>query len=850
MQSKTKPFSRTLYIVLAVLLVGGLSFLFTQSDFLKGSTRKPSGAEQEQGSIVLSVGTEYFDPDDVDPASLITDLTKDNFRAESAAYRGINAFEAVPFLFEGIYELGVVNDTMYKVTANVDGYVSASETFLSCTDGTDCTADMGLLSVPTANAEGLTYTGNLLALDYAYKVILHYDESEGTPKTATVTAGDLSDAGTPTTCSYQDVIEEWDTRKIYYDANGSIVSPTTPVFDPDSYLVFTCPVPLATTAFDYKVSLSGYLTLTGSFKADRTANSNAQQIIITDVFTAGTDPVTPAGVTVTEVSGTTTVTEGSTTTDSYTVVLDAAPNAPVTVTVTPDAQVTVSPSTLTFTRTNWDTAQTVTVTAVDDSTVETRQTGTITHTATSTDTSYSGIRIAKVTAKITDNDTATAAGVTVTESSGTTAVTEGSTTTDSYTLVLNTAPSADVVITVTPDAQVTVSPSTITFTSTTWATAQTVTVTAVDDTTVEGTHSGVIKHTATSADHGSSGVSIASVTATITDNDTATAAGVTITQSNSTTAVTEGGSTDTYTVVLNTAPTSDVSVTVTPDSQVTVSNATLTFTSTTWATAQTVTVTAVDDTTSETSQTGTIKHTATSTDTSYSGITVASVTATITDNDSTDPFSVDYVCEDPFVDNTEEWSKDFICRMYQLGYISGRESDLVVANDEMTRAEWVKVMVLVYGFDPDTDADDLTTEFTDVSEDDWFYEYIVIAEDEDAIRIRDAGTEFRPNDPIDRAFALVVAARMGGLTSTSYDVEELYNDVNNSDYFAYILAIASEKTVDVPVTQADGTVIMEEDVPVIGGYEDGSFRPYNYMARSEAMALGFRIALAWGVAAE
>ena len=51
----------------------------------------------------------------------------------------------------------------------------------------------------------------------------------------------------------------------------------------------------------------------------------------------------------------------------------------------------------------------------------------------------------------------------------------------------------------------------------------------------------------------------------ITDKDIT--AGVTISESGGTTNVTEGGATDSYTVVLNTVPTDNVNVTVTPDSQ-------------------------------------------------------------------------------------------------------------------------------------------------------------------------------------------------------------------------------------------------------------------------------------------
>jgi hypothetical protein len=65
-----------------------------------------------------------------------------------------------------------------------------------------------------------------------------------------------------------------------------------------------------------------------------------------------------------------------------------------------------------------------------------------------------------------------------------------------------------------------VAPTSLSFTTGNWATPQTVTVTAVDDSIAEGAHTGNISHSANGG--GYTGVSIASVTASITDNDTAT----------------------------------------------------------------------------------------------------------------------------------------------------------------------------------------------------------------------------------------------------------------------------------------------------------------------------------------
>ena len=91
-----------------------------------------------------------------------------------------------------------------------------------------------------------------------------------------------------------------------------------------------------------------------------------------------------------------------------------------------------------------------------------------------------------------------------------------------------------------------------------------------------------------------------------------------------------------YTVVLDTQPTADVTVTsaVPADTTVTPSLTTLPFTTATWNVAQTVTVTAYTDADTA-NETVSLTHSATSTDTDYDGITIAGVTVTVTDNDTT-----------------------------------------------------------------------------------------------------------------------------------------------------------------------------------------------------------------------
>ncbi|MCO6458332.1 MAG: matrixin family metalloprotease, partial [Pirellulaceae bacterium] len=111
-------------------------------------------------------------------------------------------------------------------------------------------------------------------------------------------------------------------------------------------------------------------------------------------------------------------------------------------------------------------------------------------------------------------------GITLTESNGSTEVAEGGAT-DSYSLVLDTQPAADVTITLGAGSQLAVVPATLTFTPANWSQAQTVSVSAVDDDVVEGAHGGTITHSVTSADSGYQGLAVANVTVSIADNDQA-----------------------------------------------------------------------------------------------------------------------------------------------------------------------------------------------------------------------------------------------------------------------------------------------------------------------------------------
>src|SRR5439155_1254351 len=127
----------------------------------------------------------------------------------------------------------------------------------------------------------------------------------------------------------------------------------------------------------------------------------------------------------------------------------------------------------------------------------------------------------------------------------------------SFTVVLRSQPTANVVIPVASSnlAEGTVSTPSLTFTAADWNVAQTVTVTGVDDLLQDGDVAyGIALGVAASADPNYAGADPADVALTNTDND---AAGITVTPVAGL-VTTEAGGTASFSVVLKTQPTAEV----------------------------------------------------------------------------------------------------------------------------------------------------------------------------------------------------------------------------------------------------------------------------------------------------
>ncbi len=317
---------------------------------------------------------------------------------------------------------------------------------------------------------------------------------------------------------------------------------------------------------------------------------------------------------------------------TFSVKLDSQPSADVSIGVS-SADVTegtVSTNTLIFDSGNWDNEQTVTVTGIDDASSD----GDISYDivlaeAISTDPVYNTTNPDDVTVVNVDDETAAFRISPVsnnTSENGTIAT---------FTVVLNKLPTADVAIAVSSSntAEGTVDPSSLTFNSNNGNSAQTVTVTGVNDALKDGNiNYSIILATAISEDTDYNGIDPDDVSAINIDNETV---GFVVSAINGDT--TEKGAASTFTVKLTNQPNANVSIGISSSdtTEGTVSPANVTFTTENWNTEQTVEVTGMDDSIDDGNQTYSIVlAAANSSDSSYNELDPDDVVATNIDDDT------------------------------------------------------------------------------------------------------------------------------------------------------------------------------------------------------------------------
>ncbi|MBF2756095.1 MAG: hypothetical protein ISN29_12705, partial [Gammaproteobacteria bacterium AqS3] len=261
------------------------------------------------------------------------------------------------------------------------------------------------------------------------------------------------------------------------------------------------------------------------------------------------------------------VAEGGTST--FTVELGARPSAAVSLSLSSsNSEVTLSPASLSFTTSNWNTAQTVTLSAAqdDDATDDTAQIRIF----------GAGAVTGVASVMVEDDDLAN-----LVLSSTLVGVIEGGS--SIFSVALKEQPAAAVTVRLEPSSsEITLSPTSLSFTADNWSTAQNVAITAAeDDDPLDDTKQITLS---------GAGVRSGSVSVAVEDNDRSQ-----LILSSSLVTIDEGD-TASFNVQLGERSTIDATITLSStNSEITISPASMSFTASNWNTPQEVTLSAADD---------------------------------------------------------------------------------------------------------------------------------------------------------------------------------------------------------------------------------------------------------------
>ena len=370
------------------------------------------------------------------------------------------------------------------------------------------------------------------------------------------------------------------------------------------------------------------------------ANPSAATLTLSDDDTAGVS-VSPSTSTTSRLR---TTESGGTAT--FTVALDSEPTGDVALDVasTDTAEGTVMPATLTFTSSDWSTAQTVTLTGVDDSppAADGSQGYTVTLTVNQTntaDSSYDALTALTVYALNADNEFGLdVGGVTgqATEAGGTAA----------FTVALLTQPSAAVTVAVTSrdtgeglvsaGGGAPAASTTLTFAAAAWSTAQTVTVTGVQDPVDDGTVTWNVRLDPSSGDADYDALDSEDVSVSTTDDD----GPPTLTLALNPASIAESGTGNVATVTARLSHASGAATTVTVSAGTAWAagtDATIVIAAgETTNASDTATVVAADNATDEPDRTGTVTATITNARAAADGttMTVTGAALTVEDDDA------------------------------------------------------------------------------------------------------------------------------------------------------------------------------------------------------------------------
>ncbi|MBQ3573331.1 MAG: S-layer homology domain-containing protein, partial [Clostridia bacterium] len=167
-----------------------------------------------------------------------------------------------------------------------------------------------------------------------------------------------------------------------------------------------------------------------------------------------------------------------------------------------------------------------------------------------------------------------------------------------------------------------------------------------------------------------------------------------------------------------------------------------------------------------------------------------------------------------------DWATESINALLEKGIISKSDDKKFNPNNEITRAEYLKLVVEALGMADETAESDLN----DVSKEDWFYKYVASAQSAEIVFGNELG-EFNPNESItreDMAVIVIRAMEKAGIEIKAAPDEKFSDDDSMSDY-------------------AKAAIYSLKGMGIINGVGDNRFNPLGNATRAETAKMIYEL---------
>ncbi len=163
-----------------------------------------------------------------------------------------------------------------------------------------------------------------------------------------------------------------------------------------------------------------------------------------------------------------------------------------------------------------------------------------------------------------------------------------------------------------------------------------------------------------------------------------------------------------------------------------------------------------------------------------------------------------------FSDITDHWGAEYIEDLYENGIVSGYDDGTFMPNQDVTRAEFLKMVMEALGYEASSE----TASFLDVTEDDWYYDYVNSAWASGLIAGYQDGGVFLPDQTITRAEAMSILTKALGLDTEGSYFFSVFEDVTEDWQVSYVMTAYN--------------------LDIVSGYETGGFGPNDNLTRAQA----------------